>query len=240
MRPALGKNKISEAVILAGGKGTRLGPLVESIPKPMLQVAGKAFLEYILDELIVPGIEQIILSVGYKKEAIQDHFSECYRDMQIRYCVEDSPRGTGGAIKEALKLTSSENIVICNGDSFFPVDIRSMFDFHKEKKSLCTVAVKYMDNCSRYGVVGVTAGKINKFSEKKSGQSGLINGGIYILNRRIADHFPSDDTFSFEKDVLEKLSGTDSLTAFESKEFFIDIGVPEDFERAQQIFKEKI
>lgn len=238
MRTLNSKDRISEAIVLAGGMGSRLGALVENVPKPMLQIQGRPFLEYLLDELIKNEITTVVLSVGYRRDVIQRHFGDNYKSLQLKYCIEEIQLGTGGAIKKSLEITDSDDVLICNGDTFFPVAVQDMFSYHIAGKALCTVAVKRMDCCDRYGMVEYKEGRIIKFSEKKPGQSGFINGGIYIANKKIHNYFPVAEKFSIEKDVLEKICNAADLKAFESDAFFIDIGIPEDLQSAEILLKE--
>ena len=130
-----------EAIILAGGLGTRLKPLTDTIPKPMVSIGSKPFLTYLLDYLIDEGIHKVVLSVSYKHEAITSYFGEKYKSVTIEYSIENEPLGTGGAIKYALKKTETENILILNGDTFFRIPLQTMMEFHlsRQNSHICSL-----------------------------------------------------------------------------------------------------
>ncbi len=219
-----------EAIILVGGFGTRLKHIVTDVPKPMADINGHPFLQYLFEYLRKYGVNNVVLAVGYKYQYIKEFFNSKYKDINIRYSIEESPLGTGGAIKKAIELCSSDNILILNGDTYFNVNLFDMNKFHINNNSKFTVAVKEMDNFERYGTVKINNNKICEFVEKKPAVKGIINGGVYIINRNIID-MKNKIVFSFEKDILEKL--TIETFAFKSDDYFIDIGVPEDYYRAQ-------
>lgn len=217
-----------EAIILAGGFGTRLSKVVSDVPKPMAPINERPFLEYLLDDLNDKGITRIILAVGYKKEIIKNHFQERYKDIEIIYSDEDTPLGTGGAIKKALTMSKIEDIFIVNGDTFFDVDLKEMYKFHKENNSNLTLAIKEMERFDRYGSLVLEGNKIIKFEEKKYIEKGYINGGIYLLKRTILDD-KKEEKFSFEKDILENKELKVEKYGYKSEGYFIDIGIPEDY-----------
>ena len=142
-----------EAIILAGGLGTRLSHIVKDVPKPMAPVAGRPFLEYILDYLIENDIKRVILATGYKHEIIEQHFGNLYKNIEIIYSVENEPLFTGGAIKKALSKCKENNVFIINGDTYFNVDLKEMKKFHIESNSEITIATKLMYDFERYGTV---------------------------------------------------------------------------------------
>lgn len=228
---------IKEAIILAGGLGTRLRPVVADKPKCMAPVAGKPFLHYLIDFLQKQGIENFIFSVGYKYELIEEYLGKMHPNLGYKLSLEQEPLGTGGAIKLACNKISHKNILVCNGDTLYKIDCNSLNEFHKAKKSSCTLSLKPMIHFDRYGVVELNEDQsVKSFKEKQFYQSGLINGGVYALN---ADEFlkeESSEKFSFEKDYLEKqiqLNKESKLFGIIQDEYFIDIGIPEDYKRAQ-------
>lgn len=224
---------IKEAIILAGGLGTRLRNTVPNLPKCMAPVAGRPFLFYVIRHLRMQGIEKIIFSLGYRHEAILEYLEQFFPTMNYDYVVEDEPLGTGGAIRLACKKAESENIVIVNGDTLFDTDIQKASTFHTSNKNECTLLLKPMQNFDRYGVVEIdNLGRVKQFSEKKHYDSGLINGGVYILNVQgfLALTFP--EKFSFEKDYLEKYYDSHLICGQVQDEYFIDIGISEDYRRA--------
>lgn len=222
-----------EAIILAGGFGKRLSHVVPGVPKPMAPINGRPFLTYIFDYLSNNGVTHTILAVGYKADIIKEYFGKVYNGIKITYSFEDTPLGTGGAIKNALDYCKNKDIFIINGDTFFDVDLNEMKEFHVSKKSKLTLAVKLMANYDRYGSIITDNDKIKSFEEKKPTVQGKINGGIYLLNKSIFDSV-CQKSFSFEKLILE--AGNVDIYAFESEGYFIDIGVPKDYYKAQEDF----
>ena len=228
-----------EAIILAGGLGTRLQKVVSDIPKPMAPVAGKPFLYYIFAWIRKYPVDKIILSIGYKAESITEYFGNSAFDIPVEYVVEKKPLGTGGAVKLALERTEGNDILILNGDTWFPVDIRKLIEFHIEKKSIFTVALKRMLDFDRYGTVELEKNKILKFKEKKYCHEGLINGGIYIARREYVSSWKMPEVFSLEKDILEKEAGKLILNGMVFDDPFLDIGVPDDYAKAEKILKQE-
>lgn len=225
-----------QAIILAGGFGTRLTHIVSDVPKPMASVNGEPFLKYVFDYLLKNEVTRAVLAIGYKAEVIQKYFGDNYKGIKITYSIEDNPLGTGGAIKKALDYCYEDDIFILNGDTYFDVDLNEMKSFHGYKNSNLTVAVKLMTNFDRYGAVEIEDHIIKQFQEKKPTVQGKINGGTYLMKKRIIDSV-DEESFSFEKVILE--NGMIDIYAFESDRYFIDIGVPEDYYRAQKDFVDK-
>jgi D-glycero-alpha-D-manno-heptose 1-phosphate guanylyltransferase len=224
-----------EAVILAGGKGTRLHKAVPDLPKPMAPVNGKPFLWYLLKWLTKFPVSKLILSIGYKPEIIIDYFGDSFSDIPVNYVIEDEPLGTGGGIKRACTEVTDPDFLVINGDTYFPVDLMKLYAFHTGHGGYITVALKRMKDFSRYGAVDCNDGKIIQFHEKRLCKDGFINGGIYVINRKImlSKHLP--DVFSFEKVILEKNAGTGSLRCMVFYDPFLDIGIPEEYNRASDI-----
>ncbi|MBX7107730.1 MAG: nucleotidyltransferase family protein [Chitinophagales bacterium] len=225
---------VNTAIILAGGFGTRLQAVVKDRPKPMADINGKPFLQYLLDYLQLQGIENCILSVGYKWESIQDYFGSKYGSLHLTYSVEESPLGTGGAIKMALEKISGDECFVFNGDTFFGIDLKDFYRRHQSQDSVLTLALKRMTDFDRYGVVVTDAlGKVTSFEEKKFYQQGNINGGIYLLRKRLFDGLDLPEKFSFEKDLMESHLARLSVYGVVFDDYFIDIGIPEDYERSK-------
>jgi D-glycero-alpha-D-manno-heptose 1-phosphate guanylyltransferase len=227
------------AIILAGGLGTRLRSAVPDLPKCMAPVAGKPFVAYVLETLHKQGITKFILSLGYKYEPVVAFVKQQYPNLSFIFSVEEEPLGTGGGIKKACEKTTSENVLVANGDTLFDINIQTVFAFHHAKKSICTLALKPMRNFERYGVVELKAdNKIASFKEKQFYESGLINGGVYALNvpNFLSKNLP--EKFSFEKDFLEKFYTEENMYGFIQDQYFIDIGIPEDYEKANKDFIE--
>jgi len=229
---------IKEAIVLAGGFGERLKSVVKNKPKPMAEINNKPFLAYILEFLQNQNIDKVILSVGYKKEIIQNYFGNRYLNLMIEYAVEEEPLGTGGGIKNAIKLIQGEEFFLLNGDTFFNVDLNFFYKLHKNSASNLSIALKILEIAERYGAVVIDKTyKIIAFHEKAKRYNVFINGGTYILNKNFFCSFELENKFSFEKDFLEKLYKTCAFYGFPFEGFFIDIGIPEDYQRAQEEFK---
>jgi D-glycero-alpha-D-manno-heptose 1-phosphate guanylyltransferase len=225
---------IREAIILAGGLGTRLKSVVADLPKSLAPVAHKPFLAYLLDYAGQQGIEKFIFALGYKTEQIETFVKEYLPAGSYDFSVEDQPLGTGGAIYNACSRISERHSIVLNADTFFAVPFSALAEMQYKYDALCTLALKPMTAFDRYGVVNIGAEHdVTGFSEKKWQQKGLINGGVYALSvqRFLQKSFPF--VFSFEKDYLEKEYGRDKIRATVSDHYFIDIGIPEDYQRAQ-------
>lgn len=223
-----------EAIILAGGFGTRLREAVPDLPKPMAPIAGRPFLAWQLDYLIASGITRFILSVGYKAETISDYFGESYQGCPINYVKEDEPLGTGGAIRLALASATQERVFICNGDTLCAGDFVALRARSSHSSDAISVLVKHVDNAGRYGAIRFDAATqlITHFGEKSSSDAGFINAGIYDVPRNLFDGFELAAPFSFESSVLQALVGK-SLYAQASGDFFIDIGIKDDYVKGQ-------
>lgn len=225
---------IKEAIILAGGLGTRLRAAVPDLPKCMAPILAKPFIGYLTDHFYQQGIRKFIFSLGYKHELVERYLLTQYAGLDIHFSVEATPLGTGGAVLLACKMTADKDVLVINGDSFFKINLAELCNLHETGNADCTLALKPMQNFDRYGVVELDAdNSVSNFKEKQFFQKGLINGGLYALNsfNFINENFP--EAFSFEKDYLERFAGTRRFYGLAQDEYFIDIGIPEDFERAQ-------
>jgi D-glycero-alpha-D-manno-heptose 1-phosphate guanylyltransferase len=225
-----------EAIVLAGGFGTRLKSVINDVPKPLAPINNRAFLEYLFDYLIQNGIKKAILSIGYKAELISGYFGDSYKNLKIEYVYEKTPLGTGGAIKKSLKNIQSDYVFIFNGDSFFDVDLNRFKEFFQKQNSDISIALKRMKNFDRYGLVELNGDNITAFQEKRFCEDGYINGGIYLLKRDILKNI-NLDSFSFESDFLQKELNNIDISGFKSDGYFIDIGIPEDYKKAQEYFR---
>ncbi len=231
-------HNIKEAIILAGGFGTRLRKVVKDVPKPMADINGKPFLHYLIKYYEQKGIEHVILSVGYLHETIEDYFKRQYGQVKISYAVEDEPLGTGGAIIRSLEMTETDLVLTLNGDTMFMVEPDEIFTFHQEKKADFTMVVRKVDDVSRYGSVLMDETyRITGFSEKNSRSGkGFINGGVYLINKSFLNRFEFPTRFSIEKDFFEKEYTKIKIYGKPCDNYFIDIGIPEDYARAQAAF----
>lgn len=227
-----------DAIILAGGFGTRLRSVVSDVPKPMALVADKPFLTYLLEYLSKYQIKSVVLCTGYKHEVIENYFSTSYKDIDIKYSVEDEPLGTGGAIKKAFQLIESDNALILNGDTLFNVELSEFLNHHQMQQSDISIALKYLTDFDRYGSVVLEENKVVGFEEKKHKDHGYINGGVYIVQKEVFDKYELPKTFSFENEILEKKINELNVCGYKSSSYFIDIGIPEDYEKAQKEVKE--
>lgn len=225
-----------EAIILAGGFGTRLQGVVKDLPKPMAPVNGRPFLTYILDYLIGYHYTRVVLSVGYLHEKIEAFFGPQYKSLEIDYAVETEPLGTGGGILFAFSKCKTDNVLVINGDTIFKVDLDEFERFHHEKDSLLSIVLREVEDVSRYGSVVIgDNGMITLFSEKQATAGrGFINGGIYLIDRKLFDKHPQPQKFSFEKDLMTRCYTQEMFYGMPSDGYFIDIGIPEDYERAQR------
>ncbi len=205
----------------------------------MAPVNGRPFLFYIINYLRSQGIEKFIFSLGYKHEVVEEYLNAQFSTLNFHCSIEKEPLGTGGAILACCYKTNEENVLVINGDTLFEVNISAVTSFHSKTKSHCSLVLKPMKNFDRYGVVKLNKDdSINSFKEKQFYKEGLINGGVYMLNvsKFMEEDFPSK--FSFEKDYLEKFYDTRKIYATVQDEYFIDIGIPEDYRRVQQELKQ--
>lgn len=225
-----------EAIILAGGFGTRLAHVVPDVCKPMAPVAGRPFLRYVLNQLDSAGFGHVVIADGYRREQIENYFMGTYRGLQIDYSSEDEPLLTGGAVKKALAACSNDRVFVLNGDTWFDVDFTAM-ETAAESDPVAVLGAKRMRDFDRYGTLDVaSSGLIRAFREKAPCDEGLINGGVYLLRHDALDSMPLK--FSLETEFFEKIVDKECLNAVECAGSFIDIGVPEDYQRAQMMFEE--
>ena len=242
-----------EAIVLAGGFGTRLASRLDGIPKSMAPVAGRPFLEILLTQLRRAGCSRVLLSVGHLHQVIQDHFGVTFHGMQIVYVIESAPLGTGGAIRLALARATEDAVLVLNGDTFLNADYAGMLRYHAAQGAPVTIAVVPQPDIARYGGVAIEGNHIVGFVEKgrsgagqssagqssagqsRAGQSraGWINGGAYVLSSDLA--WPSGlvEKFSIERDFFVPEVARLRPAAYKVDGYFLDIGIPEDLDRAQ-------
>ncbi len=221
-----------EAIILAGGRGTRLQGVVSNVPKPLAPVQGRPFLAWLLDLLAQQGMRRVVLATGYKAERVQAAVGEDWRGMRIDYVVESTQLGTGGAIAKALQRIEGEDAFVLNGDTYLELDYARFAAAMRSQHAGLGMALAQVADVSRYGVVHIANERVTGFSEKGGAGPGWINAGVYWLPRDV----PVPDAtqaFSFEDTVLHAAAGQGTLQAYTATDAFIDIGVPEDFQRAQ-------
>jgi D-glycero-alpha-D-manno-heptose 1-phosphate guanylyltransferase len=221
-----------EAIVLAGGFGTRLRQMVADVPKPMASIAGRPFLEILLNALAHKGVCRVILSVGFMAEKITGYFGSRYAGMELAYAVEDQPLGTGGGVRLAMEYSRAEHVFIFNGDTFLDLELARVEQQWQARKRPFIVGCK-VPNTTRYGRLIEDGGVAKGFTEKGIDGPGLINAGCYILNRGQLDSFPVGKAFSLETDFLAPSVARLEFDVFVTAGLFIDIGLPEDFLRAQ-------
>jgi D-glycero-alpha-D-manno-heptose 1-phosphate guanylyltransferase len=224
-----------EAIVLAGGLGTRLRAAVPGLPKPMAPVNGRPFLERLLDYWIGQGVKRIILSTGYRHGAIQGHFGKAHRRVPIRYAVEERPRGTGGGLLLAAEaLSRRETFLVLNGDTWFEVPLKTLARFHASRRPDVTLALFRSLQEGRY--TGLRVGKDGEVLSFSAGEKGgLANGGVYLMEWSLLASAPqvASAPLSLEEDILPlALRGKKRVYGLECGGRFLDIGVPEDYARA--------
>jgi D-glycero-alpha-D-manno-heptose 1-phosphate guanylyltransferase len=223
-----------EAIVLAGGFGTRLRQVVADVPKPMAPIAGRPFLEILLGSLARKGFARVVLSLGFMAEKISDHFGARFAGMDIAYVVEDAPLGTGGAIRLALDACTQDHVFVFNGDTYLDLEVQSLEQRWQAKRHQVVVG-RHVPDTSRYGRLVVDGGRITCFAEKGISGPGLINAGCYVLAADALARFPLNQPFSIETDYLVPEVTSAIVDVFVTEGMFIDIGIPEDYARAQTL-----
>lgn len=230
---------IKEVVILAGGLGTRLAETVPGIPKALAPINDRPFLEYVLDYLQLYGVKKVILATGYLHKTIENHFGNKYKYINLIYSREEEPLGTGGAILQAMNLVEGKMAIVMNGDTMFRVNLGKLYDFQLIKNSNLTLVVREVKDALRYGTVEFDeTGRVTAFREKgeKRGPA-FINGGVYVIRKDFLLSFDLPQKFSIERDFFEKIYLDHPIYAHRCYQYFLDIGIPEDYERAQKDFR---
>lgn len=231
---SLGANRPKKAFILAGGRGTRLKPITDEIPKPLIPVQGKPVLEHCIDLLKKYGITEIIISVGYKADNIKEYFGDGRKfGVSIIYVEEQKPLGTAGPLKLAQEFLK-ETFVMCNADELKNVDLVDMYMLHKENNSLGTIALTTVEDPSSYGVAKLKGNQILDFIEKPSKEeapSNLISAGLYILEPEILKYLP-EEIGSLERDIFPKLAKEGKLFGYHFEGQWFDTGTLERYEKA--------
>lgn len=222
-----------EAIILVGGLGTRLSAVVPDVPKPMAPVAGRPFLDRLIERLAARGIGRIVLATGYKAEIIMEYFGFEQYGVEIDYSIEREPLGTGGAIALALQKVRASEVHVLNGDTFLDYDPDALAAATHAHACAIGIALAEVADVSRYGAVAVDRGRVSKMSEKGERGLGWINAGCYFFAAAAIADFPRSGRFSFETDVLPSLVAEGKAAAWQETSGFIDIGVPEDYARVQ-------
>lgn len=221
-------NKLPPVLILAGGLGTRLRPLTETVPKVLVPALGRPFLDHLLEDLARQGAERFVISVGYLADQIEAHLGDgSDRGYRVEYVRETKPLGTGGAIARALPGLG-ETFVVVNGDTFLELDLAMLVERHSEGETPVTMAAARVPDRGRYGALGLERGRVVAFEEKRPGAGpGWINGGVMAMDRELFDGAP-DGPFSLESDWLPSFLGR--IAVFKTEGFFVDMGTHETLE----------
>jgi D-glycero-alpha-D-manno-heptose 1-phosphate guanylyltransferase len=221
-------------LILVGGMGTRLRPVVNDLPKPMAPIAGKPFLEYLLRWVGHAGVKRVILCAGYRADKIQEYCGDGDAfGLQISYSLEKRPLGTWGAIRQAAQQLSNQQFLVLNGDSWLQVDLQELLDFHLDSGGIATIAAAGVRDASRFGSIRADSqGKVIGFAEKQTRAAALVNGGIYLFSREALAVAPVL-TGSLESDVFPLLVPR-GVYAMRVTGYFIDIGIPAEYKRLQR------
>lgn len=230
-----------DAIILCGGKGTRIAPILKDTPKALADIQGRPFLDILLSHLLGQGFRRFILAVGHLRQPIKDHFAHVrfpeYMPYEVEFSEEETPLGTGGALKKALSLAKSDHVMVMNGDCFGVRDFSEFYAAHLRTDALLSLALSEMPDVSDFGrvVVDDKSGIVG-FEEKSSEKSaGLASAGTYFMDRNILGYMPERASFSLERDLFPRVPSSVRY-GFLIKEGFIDIGVPERYEKSGQYF----
>jgi len=225
-----------EVIILAGGRGTRLRSVVADVPKPLAQVAGRPFLGYLLDFYARAGFSRAVLSTGYMAEAISDFAGSRWGDMEIVHAIEPTSLGTGGAVKFAAAHLCGDAAFIANGDTWLAYDPPGLQTLTMGAGGALGIALASVPDVARYGAVRTSGDIVTSFEEKGHSGPGWINGGVYFATAAALGALPADESFSFETELLRPLAQAGRVVGYCKTQEFIDIGVPEDYHRAQVQF----
>lgn len=222
-----------DVIVLAGGFGTRLREVIADAPKPMAPVAGKPFLDHLLRRLALQGASRVILSVGHMAHLIEDRYGAGFAGMDITCVREDTPLGTGGGIRKALSAANTEWVLVINGDTWLDMPYGDFLNQAEQAHTNLAMVTRWVDDAARYGRCVVEDNRIVVFGEKIGSGPGLINAGVYALRRDLFTPFDMPESFSFETDFVAKHLCELRPFAHRSDGYFIDIGVPDDYRRAQ-------
>jgi mannose-1-phosphate guanylyltransferase len=219
-----------QALVLAGGEGTRLRPLTLTTPKPVMPLAGQPFLSFMLDWVRRHGADEVILSCGFMSDAVRHVLGDIYDGMRLRYVVEDEPLGTAGPVRLAHdEGLLEERLFVLNGDVLTDIDLTAELEQHERTGARATLALHPVDDTSSYGVVPTDEeGRVEAFIEKGGGDAPTngINAGAYVIERDVVDAIPAGRAVSFEREVFPALVGN-GLYGYDAAGYWIDIGTPE-------------
>lgn len=217
-------------LILSGGMGTRLRSLVSDRPKILADVNGRPFVSYILEKLDRDGAKDVVLCTGYMADRVEETLGDLYKGLSLRYSVETSALGTGGALRNALPMIRSDVVLVLNGDSLTDASFLSFVSWFFEEKRTAALLLTWMEETGRFGrVLHNRDGHIVSFMEKIESQGpGWINAGVYLMNRNLIEAIPVNTFYSLENDLFPDLSGKD-LHGYPCRSSFIDIGTEASF-----------
>jgi D-glycero-alpha-D-manno-heptose 1-phosphate guanylyltransferase len=221
-----------EAIVLAGGLGTRLRQVVPDLPKPMAPVAGQPFLAILLTMLARKRFTRVVLSLGFMSERIIAYFGDDFAGIQITYVVENTPLGTGGAVRLAMEQCQEDHVFVLNGDTFLDLEVDAIEQQWQRHRSTIMVG-RAVPDTSRYGCLRIHEAKVIGFTEKGVAGPGIINAGCYVFSRNVLDAYSLNFAFSLESDYLAKAVVQGPVDLYVTDGQFIDIGVPEDYLLAQ-------
>jgi D-glycero-alpha-D-manno-heptose 1-phosphate guanylyltransferase len=222
-----------EAIILSGGLGTRLRSVVREVPKSMAPIEGKPFLSLLVAYLTRRGFSRVILALGYKHKLVEDYFDTHPMGVPVEYSVESVPLGTGGATRQALGVARDDSVFVLNGDTFADIDFAGLASTHRQRGAKATVCLAHVDDASRYGTVDLDADqRVVGFREKSNGDAGLVNAGVYLMERNYALERWPVGSFLLERDVLPSMAAEGVLFGFIGASVFHDIGTPESYKSA--------
>lgn len=225
-----------QAIVLCGGLGKRLSSVIDKLPKPMAPINGEPFLSILLSYLVQHGVEEIVFACGYKHKFIRDYFGNSFKGARIIYSIESHPLGSGGAILKAFKLVTDDRALVLNGDTFFDVDLQGLYYFDITA-DVC-VSLKYITGSSRYNFIESDQNNnLVQVLPKKTISTGFVNGGVMVIKRKIFDTYFGEENFGLEDYIFsdDKLAKT---KVYKSDGYFIDIGIPQDYKKAQNELKQ--
>jgi D-glycero-alpha-D-manno-heptose 1-phosphate guanylyltransferase len=227
-------SRIDEAIILAGGFGTRLRSVVSDVPKPLAPVGDRPFLSWVLDAAASRGIRRVILATGFMGDLVANVCGDSWQGMELVYSQEPQPLGTGGAIALAFSMVRGDACLVLNGDTWLTLDYADFDKNWQAHGSRLAIALAEVVDVSRYGAVQVERNRVLGMVEKGHAGPGYINAGIYGVHRSLVDDFPTLQSFSFENEVLMPTVKREAVFGYTRTSDFIDIGVPQDYQRAQR------
>jgi D-glycero-alpha-D-manno-heptose 1-phosphate guanylyltransferase len=229
------RGRVTEAVILAGGLGTRLRGVLPDVPKSLAPVRGVPFLHYLLDWLERQGVTRVVVSTGYMADAVEREVNRYPGELDVFFSREHAPLGTGGAIYRALRCVKGTRAFVLNGDTYFPANLADYASQVDRAGAGLALALRRVEDASRYGCVEVRDRRIERLSEKGVSGAGLVNAGLYLLPRNLVERVPMPEAFSWETDFLQPKAVMLGIAGIVIEAPFVDIGTPESYAEAESI-----